>query len=92
MANLTSDQFEKFKPLKINNASPIKYTSILYCFALLANVSLTNHFDLTYMRKILDVKPEVAQNEKKKLFSGSLGKKKIFSQSYVCIKSTLVLR
>ena len=41
MANLTSGQFEKCKPLKM--------------------------------------KPEVAQNEKKNFFLGSLGKKKIFS-------------
>ena len=41
MANLTSGQFEKFKPLKM--------------------------------------KPEVAQNKKKIFFSGSAGKKKIFS-------------
>ena len=42
--------------------------------------------------KPLKMKPEVAQNEKKKIFSGSPRKKKIFSQSYVYIKSALVLR
>ena len=33
--------------------------------------------------KALKMKPEVAQNKKKKNFSGSPGKKKIFSQSHV---------
>ena len=40
--------------------------------------------------KLLKIKPEVVQNLKKK-FLGSPGKKKTFSQSYVCIKYAFFL-